>query len=87
MVPGTARSSRRTRRRPSARRDPNDATAPLLQEAPILAGVVHCTRKSAPHAHHGNWFGITFFSDLEARTQLIYLVQRLGDDSGGPAVQ
>ena len=70
---------------PAFGRNPDDAAAAVVQQLPILFGVVHPAGKPAPHADHGDRFGACLFGDLQARRQIVDLVQRVGDDR--PAIR
>ncbi len=70
---------------PASGRDLDDAAAPVAQQVPELIGTVDAAGEAATHADHRDRFGARLLGDLQARGQIVDLVQRFGDDR--PAIR
>ena len=68
---------------PALRRDPDDAAAAVLQQIPVLLGVVHLAGKTAPDADHGDGLRARLLSDLQPRREFVDLAERIGHDRPG----
>ena len=52
---------------PALRRHTDDAAAALLEQVPVLVGIVHPAREPTAHPHHGDRCGARLLGDLQPR--------------------